>query len=392
MAKDRDIFDEELSEADRLLLKLYDESKEPIKWDASDDAVLAFSRQISLPGEQSAPGAGSEGQEEEDLGANVVRFPSRNIVRRIVQSPGISFAIAASVVVGLFVGQGLTPYLNLGVAPDYSTVLAENDRLQSSVDRLGSDLTIMRTRIEITDDGASGVPSPQAAAAGPGLAGLASVLGQFECAALSATLQKNARLVVTGHVSSAADLDQLSRDLADYGQNGAVLNQAEVFGWPHCEAAEILHGFTLLDRNLSGAPTVRPFNHSGLYRQGENMEIEVIAPVDAAAFIYVDFVQQDGTVVHLLPTDDDAENQLDAGARLVLGQGAQRYRVEPPFGTEMMMVVASPVPLFDGGRAQVEPAQEYLGALRAALSRARDAGHGAGLRSDFSFLVTEAGQ
>ena len=122
------------------------------------------------------------------------------------------------------------------------------------------------------------------------------------------------------------------------------------------------------------------------------MVIEAIAPTDAAAFVYVDFVQQDGTVVHLAPTGDTPGSLLEAGTRLVLGQGAQRYRVEPPFGTEMVMVVTSPVPLFDKARPQVEPAQDYLGALRAALGQARDGGHGPALRSDFSFLVTEAGQ
>lgn len=387
MAKDRDTFDEELSEADRLLLKLYDKTKEPIAWDESDDAVLAMSRQISLPG----AGAESEPQEEEDLGPNVVRFRPRNIVSRVVQSPAVGFALAASVVVGLFVGQGLSPYLDLGVSPDYPTILAENDRLQGEVDKLGSDLTVMRTRIEFTDGSQSSAPSPLETSEGPGLSGLAAVLGQFECAALSATLQKNAQLVVTGHVSSASDLDRLSRDLASFGQGAGVLNQADVYGWPHCEAAEILHGFTLLNSGVGSGPSVRPFNHGQIYRQGENMEIEATAPGDTASFIYVDFVQQDGSVVHLLPTGDDPENQFGAGARLVLGQGAQRYRVEPPFGTEMMMILSSPVPLFTQARPQVEPAQEYLGALRAALNEARNAGHGGSLRSDFTFLVTEAG-
>ncbi len=383
MAKDQDILDEELSEADRLLLKLYDKTKTPIDWDASDDAVLAMSRQISLPGADNAS------EQEADLGANVVRFPSRNIVRRILQSPGVGVALAASVVVGLFAGQGLTPYLNLGVAPDYSTILAENDRLNQEVEKLGNDVTVMRTRnIDVIDsDDRSGT----AGAAGSGLAGLAAVLGQFECAALSATLEESSQLIVTGHVSSAGDLDRLSLDLANFGQVAEIANQADVYAWPHCEAAEILRGFTLLDSDPGVGPTVRPFNHGRAYRQGENMVIEATAPADAASFVYVDFVQQDGNVVHLSPTADGQPGQLDAGARLILGQGVQRYRVEPPFGTEMVMILSSPMALFDEVRPQIEPAQEYLGALRAALNAAREAGHGAALRSDFSFLVTEAG-
>lgn len=380
MAKDRDIYDEELSEADRLLHKLYEETKEPVEWDASDDAVMALSRQISLPG------AGSAADQEPDLGANVVRMRPRSLTRRIVQTPG--FAIAASVVVGLFVGQGLTPYVDLGVAPDYTALLSENDRLQGAVEKVGSEVTILRTRnIEILDQAESEAAGPRDDPTGPGLVGLASVLGQFECAALSATLEKNGRVAVNGHVSSDADLERLSQDLAGFGF-GPEANQAAIFAWPHCEAVEILQGFTASGRDPGGAPTIRPFNHGQRYSQGENMVIEATAPTDMAAFVYVDFVQQDGTVVHLSPTDGKAANRLDAGTQLILGQGAQRYRVEPPFGTEMVMVVSSPVPLFDGPRPQVEPAMVYLGALRAALSQARDAGNGAALRSDFSFLVT----
>ncbi len=380
MAKDRDIYDEELSEADRLLHKLYEETKKPVDWDASDDAVMALSRQISLPG------AGSSADQEQDLGANVVRLRPRSLTRRIVQTPG--FAIAASVVVGLFVGQGLTPYVDLGVAPDYSSLLSENDRLKGAAEKAGSDVTILRTRnIEILDQAESEAAGPREDPAGPGLAALATVLGQFECAALTATLQKTGRVAVNGHVSSAADLDRLSQDLAGFGL-GSEVNQAAVFAWPHCEAVEILQSFTVSGRDLSGAPTIRPFNHGQQYSQGENMVIEATAPTDTAAFVYVDFVQRDGTVVHLSPAGGKAASRLDAGTQLIMGQGAQRYRVEPPFGTEMVMVVTSPVPLFEEPRPQVEPAMAYLDALRAALSQAREAGNGAALRSDFSFLVT----
>ena len=56
----------------------------------------------------------------------------------------------------------------------------------------------------------------------------------------------------------------------------------------------------------------------------------------------------------------------------------------------MVMILSSPVPLFTEARPQVESAEEYFRALRAALNEVRDAGRGAALRSDFTFLVTEA--
>ena len=94
--------------------------------------------------------------------------------------------------------------------------------------------------------------------------------------------------------------------------------------------------------------------------EGENLLVHVWS--EQSAHLQMDYYQADGQVVHLLPHPLD-HNQVEAGEILSLGKpgNAFQFRVVPPFGVEMLTVVASRSPL--GARQDgpyVEPAAQYL--------------------------------
>lgn len=374
---------DELDEADKVLLELYDRGKKPIPWDETDDTILNFARKASTANDDRPTTVPDLGEPETPLGDNVVRFPMNRIVRRVFATPAAGWAVAASIMVGVFVGQGITPYVDLGVGPDVPGLLIENERLSGEVsDAQGRIMRLSQefseTGIQFTDEGDQPQPAPETAVLpAPGIAELGRVLNEFECSALSATVRQGSSLVIQGHVASADDMNRLFNVLVPYTEVARVSNRAQIYAWPHCEAVEILEELTLANTASAGSPSIRPFEHGSSYLEGESVVIEAVAGA-AAGYLYVDFLQNDGTVVHLL-----SGTRVDPGDRLRLGEGELHFTVSPPFGEEMLFVFQSAEPLFTTNRPQGEEAATYLPALRGALQGGRQT-----MLSGFTFLTT----
>jgi hypothetical protein len=92
----------------------------------------------------------------------------------------------------------------------------------------------------------------------------------------------------------------------------------------------------------------------------------------------------------MLPFDGRADNKVGPGEKILLGADDVQYALTAPYGTEMLLIIASPVPLFEGQRAEVEPAQSYFKALGQALERVTAEGHGSKILSAYHVLTTKA--
>jgi hypothetical protein len=106
-------------------------------------------------------------------------------------------------------------------------------------------------------------------------------------------------------------------------------------------------------------------------REGDPIGIEVTAG-DYAVSLRIDYVSLDGRVLHMLPDQTTPEARLAAGATRTFGSGGsgEEWRAGgPPFGTELILVVATPQPLDLGPRPVVEDAAAYLSALERGLRR-----------------------
>lgn len=378
MAGERE--EDELTEADRQVMRLYEEESKPIDWDESDDAILAFSREIhGGSGEDTAEPAG---QPANDHDSTVVPFaPSGqkpSFLHQIIHSPAMGFSLAACLMIGVFAGQGVMPYMDLGVSPGYEDVITDNKRLQGELNQV-------KTQLTRSLKGPGVAPTPDATGS---IMQLTQALSGFDCASLSATLSKELRITVSGYLANDADLQRLSTKLTDFGRVAEVVNQARVAGWPSCEVLDILHQKTAAQADPATLPAIIPFQHGLSYTADEKLVVEAAATPLYDGYLYVDFIQHDGTVLHMLPGPDRKDNAVKAGERILLGNGAQEYTIAPPYGTEMLVVVSSPTPLFDKDRPQVEKAKEYLGQLKQALEAADQRADSAKIVSNYTFITT----
>ena len=92
-------------------------------------------------------------------------------------------------------------------------------------------------------------------------------------------------------------------------------------------------------------------------------------------YLYVDYIDSDGSVVHLLPSPRRIDNFLLPGQEVVLGaldatdaSGDFVYEIQPPLGPGMVIAIASRHRLWEvPHRPHVETTGDYAPALQAAL-------------------------
>ena len=105
-----------------------------------------------------------------------------------------------------------------------------------------------------------------------------------------------------------------------------------------------------------------------VYTEGEKLLVHVLPEV--GVYVQVDYYQVDGTVVHLLPNPLD-RNFVSGGTTLTLGEAHSSYHftISPPFGHELLTVIASRQPLEDNRELpRIEPAMAYLDRLTKQLA------------------------
>jgi hypothetical protein len=193
----------------------------------------------------------------------------------------------------------------------------------------------------------------------------------FGCADLNARVADDGTVTLTGFVSKGDDLARLTRDVSAQPQVKRVDSRAGVEPWPFCELS------TLLARRASHGDTIPQIEASHadrVYRGGDELIVAVTAHASASSYLYVDFYDSTGAVVHMLPTPLRPNNRVTLNQRITIGTSPARarrneriYVVAPPFGMSRLVAMTSAQPLFSAARPEQESAKTYLAALAHAL-------------------------
>jgi hypothetical protein len=128
-----------------------------------------------------------------------------------------------------------------------------------------------------------------------------------------------------------------------------------------------------------------------VYFEGDPLMVEVAGP-PFDSHIYVDYFLQDGSVYHMMPSSTYRDNFVRAGQRSILGTPGSgvTWNVSPPFGTEMITIIAAPQRLLQSERPEIENSQAYLSALRSGLEAVYAQGEGNRVAADIYLLTTQA--
>lgn len=195
-----------------------------------------------------------------------------------------------------------------------------------------------------------------------------SVLRNYQCADLSAAVAPDA-VRVTGYVSKPADLERLRSEIAAVKGVKEPSFDVAVRIWPHCEVLAMLKPLRERNQDLHAGLQLTPTTgHSDRFVDREYLVVK-LTQANLEGYVYVDYYTVEGKVIHLYPNEREpgseakfpARSQFDIGAG---GAGGNPWiRIGSPFGQELVTVITSPEPLYQGLRGDMEPAAGYLADL-----------------------------
>ncbi len=189
-------------------------------------------------------------------------------------------------------------------------------------------------------------------------------------------------LRLTGHVPE----DDLRAPLvstlqAQMGADIAISDELLILPAPQCSA---LSGIARIGLPQSTDQITNPLivgedTHARAFRYAEGQALVLdMTGADYPAYVYVDYFDAAGNVIHLTPNDRAPLRRVDAEAPLQIGarqadEPGLFVKIGPPYGQEIAAAFAASVPLYDGLRPLIEPADAYLEWMRDRVAEARAA-------------------
>jgi type IV/VI secretion system ImpK/VasF family protein len=218
---------------------------------------------------------------------------------------------------------------------------------------------------------------------------VAGAVATFSCADLSARVDNDEAVSISGFVSKADDIARLKAEMGKLTGVKQLNVDLSVRIWPYCEVVELLKPYKERNDTYGFGLAVQPSTgHSDSFIENERVTVD-LRQSNTDGYIYVDYYVIDGTVIHLLPNSREpaSGHAVPAGGALRLGEINPPWLIGPPFGQELITIVSSPVPLYQGELPQTEPAADYLPRLRQMIEARAQEQH---LSANFLFLQTQA--
>ena len=213
------------------------------------------------------------------------------------------------------------------------------------------------------------VDVPTTARAGSGrqpinFAAVAPILATVPCSALSASTREGT-IDVKGFLSQQFGAAGLKAVLAKIPGVEIINLDVQSIAARECGTVDLLAPFWVRSR-LSGA-SIRTRAAAGQMIEGEALVLDLSTPA-YDSWVHVDYYVLDGGVVHLLPSVRARDNQAPPSYRATIG-GLGNWIISKPFGSELIVLVTTPEPLFTGLRPENENAHDYLRALKKQLKQ-----------------------
>ena len=211
----------------------------------------------------------------------------------------------------------------------------------------------------------------------------------YTCSELDAQVTEQGGVRVKGYVSRTEDITRVEQDLRTLEGVSSLAVEVSTRIWPHCEVVALLKPYQARSQEKRQGLQVTPnAGHSDRFAEGER----VVAKLNQAnydGYLYVDYYTVDGSVIHLYPNkrEPDSGRLVRAHEQFNVGEASpEGWIVGPPFGQELITVISSPTPLYQGELPEYEPASSYLTQLRNLLET--QVGNDT-LAAHFLFLQTE---
>ncbi|MDB5773533.1 MAG: protein kinase [Burkholderia sp.] len=233
-------------------------------------------------------------------------------------------------------------------------------------------------------------PAPQPVQPAPpplSLSSVTPVLARVPCSALSASVRQST-LQVQGYIPGSLGVSGLKEMLSAIPGVKTLSLDVQQVNDDKCEVIKLFAPYWVTNRQAGRAATIRTKEPNAELTEGSPLIVDVTTP-GFQSYVNVDYFSFDGSVVHLVPSPRVKANQAPPNYSATIG-GMGNWIVAKPFGTDLIVLLITPAPLFDGLRAEHEPGTDYLRAVEKQL-RQLAAKHGADkVMVDFIQITTKA--
>jgi hypothetical protein len=234
------------------------------------------------------------------------------------------------------------------------------------------------------------VPAPPAPA--PTADALAIALAAIPCSALVATVHGHA-VAVSGYLPKSMGPARLRDKLAAMPGVASVGLDVQQLDPDKCAVINAFAPYWIAHRRAGGGARIRlagPYSAPGsVMVEGDPLVVDVTTSAAAESFISVDYYSLDGNVVHLLPNPKARDNRAPANYTASIGSMGE-WAVGKPFGSELIVLLTTPVPLFDVFRPVTEPSADYLAAVAQQLRQVSARNGADKIAVDFMQISTRA--
>ncbi|MEO7497755.1 MAG: protein kinase [Massilia sp.] len=212
-------------------------------------------------------------------------------------------------------------------------------------------------------------PAPAPARA-PDVEAVAKTLAAVPCSALVASVEGHA-LTVHGYLPKGPDGTRVRDRLGALPGVAQVSLDVQPVDPEKCAVVSTFAPYWIAHRRAGGGARLRlAAPHAGpnaILTEGDPLAVDVTTGA-SESFVSVDYFALDGSVVHLMPNPRARDNRAPPAYTATIGSMGE-WAIGKPFGTELLVLMTTPVPLFDGLRPVSESRADYLPAVARQLKR-----------------------
>jgi hypothetical protein len=222
------------------------------------------------------------------------------------------------------------------------------------------------------------------------------LLASLGCARLQPVLSPSGSLKLSGFVERRDDLDALRSGLLAAGYSDPLdASGIEIIGSPFCQIIATLQDAAKGMDPKTKAASIAFNKDPATYREGDYLVVRVVNQNPQDGYLYLDYVDNAGEVVHMLPTRSTPNNRVAASGEAIVGAEDEQicarrqcYEIFPPHGTSLVLAIWSADPLMsEPRRDDIEPAWAYAQDLASAIQRTHATGN-AGIALSYQVVRT----
>ena len=182
------------------------------------------------------------------------------------------------------------------------------------------------------------------------------VLSRISCAALLPSIKENT-LNVRGYLQESGVAKAREMLSAIPGVQNVNMDVRRVSD-EKCGVLNLFAPYWASNQGAGGPVTVKTKPARNELVEGDAVVLDVTTPA-FDSHVYVDYFSFDGSVLHMVPSPRVRANQTPPNYSATIG-GSGNWIVAKPFGTDLIVMLATPAPLFDSIRPEAETTSAYL--------------------------------